>query len=122
MHKLVNRYGVQPIEQAVALVKKGVEEIPDLAGLVDVLPLYTTLPQEKQDQALGKPDWMKELETTDGYEDLLPEEQEIAVRDALYRSRRRVVISTNVAETSLTVHGILHVVDKMLGMRRLRQL
>ena len=104
-------HGVRPIEQAVALVKNGVEEIPELAGLVDVLPLYTTLPQEKQDQALGKPDWMKELEGREGYKDLPSEEQEIAVREALYRSRRRVVISTNVAETSLTVHGILHVVD-----------
>ena len=104
-------HGVRPIEQAVALIKTGVEEIPELAGQVDVLPLYTTLSQEKQDQALGKPDWMKKLEATEGYENLSPEEQEIAVRDALYRSRRRVVISTNVAETSLTVHGILHVVD-----------
>lgn len=104
-------HGVQPIEQAVAVVKKGVEEIPELADFVDVLPLYTTLPQSKQDEALGKPEWMKELEKTHGYESLSPSEQEEAVRRALYGSRRRVVISTNVAETSLTVHGILHVVD-----------
>lgn len=104
-------HGVKPIEDAVTLVKQNVEEIPELAGLVDVLPLYTTLPQEKQDQALGKPDWMKELEASHGYDSLSPTEQESAIRNALYHSRRRVVISTNVAETSLTVHGILHVVE-----------
>lgn len=104
-------HGVKPIEDAVALVQQGVKEVPELVGLVDVLPLYTTLPQEKQDEALGKPKWMKDLETTEGYEILPPERQEELVRQALYQSRRRVVISTNVAETSLTVHGILHVVD-----------
>lgn len=104
-------HGVRPIEDAVRRIQQSVESTPEISSLVDVLPLYTTLPQEKQDQALGKPEWMQHLEATTGYDSLTSEQQEAAVRDALHRSRRRVVVSTNVAETSLTVHGILHVVD-----------
>lgn len=52
-----------------------------------MFPLYTTLPQEEQDKALKeKPD----------------------------PDRRRVVITTNVAETSLTVEGVVYVVDSGL--------
>jgi hypothetical protein len=80
-------HGEAPIEKAVELIQAGVEEDPLLAGKVDVLALYTKLPQSRQDQAL------------------LPKKDS---------NRRRVVISTNVAETSLTVDGIVHVVDSGL--------
>lgn len=80
-------HGKKPIEQAVAEIKSLLEEDGRLAGKVDVLPLYTELPQQQQDAAL-KPKKNK--------------------------SRWRVVVSTNVAETSLTVEGIVHVVDSGL--------
>lgn len=79
--------GEAPIKRAVELIRAGIDDDPDLAGQVDVLPLYTNLPQNLQDAAL------------------LPKKDE---------KRLRVIISTNVAETSLTVHGIVHVVDSGL--------
>ena len=82
-------HGKKPIERAVALIRELLDDEvdPKLAAKVDVLPLYTELPQAQQDAAL-KPK-----------------------KDA---SRIRVVISTNVAETSLTVDGIVHVVESGL--------
>ena len=79
--------GERPIEQAVATLRQLIKGDEKLAGTVDVFPLYTTLPQEEQDKALKeKPD----------------------------PNRRRVVITTNVAETSLTVEGVVYVVDSGL--------
>lgn len=80
-------HGELPIERTVELIRSGVEEDTALAGNVDVLPLYTKLPQKKQDAAL------------------LPKKD---------KNRLRVVVTTNVAETSLTVDGIVHVVDSGL--------
>ena len=80
-------HGERPIEHAVNAIREKVDDEPKLAGKVDVLPLYTKLPQKQQDRALkSKPN----------------------------KNRWRVVISTNVAETSLTVEGIVHVVDSAL--------
>lgn len=50
---------------------------------MEVLPLYAALPQEQQVQAF-KP---------------------------VPKGRRKVVLATNVAETSVTINGIRHVVD-----------
>jgi len=78
--------GEKPIEQAVTLIRQGVKGNKVLDN-VDVFPLYTTLPQEEQNKALlKKPD----------------------------PTRRRVVVTTNVAETSLTVEDIVYVVDSGL--------
>ncbi|NMC34716.1 MAG: hypothetical protein GYA36_20015 [Veillonellaceae bacterium] len=78
--------GEKPIEQAVTLIRQAVKGNEKLSN-VDVFPLYTTLPQIEQDKALKKkPD----------------------------PSRRRVVVTTNVAETSLTVEDIVYVVDSGL--------
>lgn len=80
--------GKAPIEQAVSLIRDRLEaDSPALYRKVDVLPLYTELPQAEQDKALQ------------------PKKD---------NRRFRVVISTNVAETSLTVDGIVHVVDSGL--------
>ncbi len=80
-------HGAKEIDDAVSEIKKGIKSDSKLAELVDVYPLYTTLPQPEQDKALkSKPD----------------------------PDRRRVVITTNVAETSLTVEGIVYVVDSGL--------
>jgi|GEM_PF-2001291 len=76
--------GEKPIDRAVTLIQEMVEDEPALAGKVDVLPLYTKLSQSKQD---------------------------LALKPKKDKNRWRVVISTNVAETSLTVEGIVHVVE-----------
>ncbi|HUW95603.1 MAG TPA: S1 RNA-binding domain-containing protein [Anaerolineae bacterium] len=79
--------GERPIQQAVAHIRQAVEKHEKLAGTVDVYPLYTTLSQGDQNKALlRKPD----------------------------PTKRRVVITTNVAETSLTVEDIVYVVDSGL--------
>lgn len=78
--------GEKPIQEAVSHIRQAVQEDTRLAN-VYVCPLYTTLPQEEQNKALlPKPD----------------------------PSQRRVVITTNVAETSLTVEDIIYVVDSGL--------
>ncbi|MCB0037278.1 MAG: hypothetical protein KDE51_24775, partial [Anaerolineales bacterium] len=76
--------GEKPIDRAVSQIQEMVEDEPALAGKVDVLPLYTKLPQKQQDLALQ------------------PKKD---------KKRWRIVISTNVAETSLTVEGIVHVIE-----------
>lgn len=80
-------HGKRAIEQTVAILKASIEGEPTLAGKVDVYPLYTELSQPRQNQAL------------------LPK---------VDSDRRRVVITTNVAETSLTVEDIAYVVDSGL--------
>lgn len=104
-------HGVKPIESAVNLVKEGIRNISELEGVVEVFPLYTTLSEKRQDDALGKPEWMKSLESSGRLKGVSQDEEEKIIREELSKSKRRVVITTNVAETSLTVHGILHVVD-----------
>lgn len=76
--------GEKPIDRAVSLIREMVDDEPMLAGKVDVLPLYTKLPQRQQD---------------------------LALKPKKDKKRWRVVISTNVAETSLTVEGIVHVIE-----------
>lgn len=80
-------HGERPILRAVTEIRDEVDADRKLAGRVDVLPLFTSLPQFDQDAAL---------------------------RPRKDPTRRRVVVSTNVAETSLTVDGIVHVVDSGL--------
>ena len=78
--------GEKPIEECVAAIRHAIKA-NNLLNNVDVYPLYTTLPQEDQNLALlTKPD----------------------------PNRRRVVITTNVAETSLTVEDVVYVVDSGL--------
>lgn len=76
--------GQKPIEQAVTRLRELINEDSRLAGKVNVLPLYTKLPQDEQTEAL------KPKGENDPW---------------------KVVISTNVAETSLTVDGIVHVIE-----------
>jgi HrpA-like RNA helicase/rRNA processing protein Krr1/Pno1 len=78
--------GEKPIQQAVAAITRAVKKNEKLTN-IDVRPLYTTLPQDDQNRAL--------LKKADP-------------------SRGRVVVTTNVAETSLTVEGIAYVVDSGL--------
>lgn len=52
--------------------------------------------------------WSKNLEVRPLYGDLSPEKQDRALMPA---DRRRIIVSTNIAETSLTIEGIKIVID-----------
>ena len=80
-------HSAKAIELACASIRRKIKANSDLANSTDVYPLYTALPQEEQNKVLlRKPDPL----------------------------RRRVVVATNVAESSLTVEDISHVVDSGL--------
>ena len=113
--------GKKPIEQAVELIRSGVAAHPRLKHMVDVLPLHTELPRAEQDRALRDP--AKVVRRIGGKdvasksmcfrlrEDFGPGENILVSGPDGVVARRRVIVSTNVAETSLTIHGILHVVE-----------
>src|SRR5436305_7128742 len=75
-------------------IQRSVEALADLAAEQDlaILPLYGDLPAERQDEVL---------------------------RPLSRRTRRKIVLATNVAETSLTIDGVTAVVDSG-QVRRLR--
>ncbi len=77
-------HGARHIDRAVEFVKQGVAGIPELASRVRALPLHRNVPQAQQDEALQK-----------------NENPDLT----------RVVFATNLAETSLTIHGVKHVVE-----------
>lgn len=54
----------------------------------------------------------KPIATCALYSELSPAEQDLALRP---NSRRKVIVSTNVAETSITIEGVRHVVDSGLA-------
>lgn len=75
--------GSDEIENTVALLRRKSAELPEKAGQLQVLPLYSSLPPSAQAKIFAP----------------------------LPPKTRRVVVSTNVAETSLTIPGIAFVID-----------
>ncbi len=82
-HILVFLPGTREIDQTVATIKA--YDLPNVAAL----PLYAQRPLDEQDAALN------------------PDRK----RHPNVYGKRRVVVSTNVAETSLTVEGVKYVID-----------
>ena len=80
---LVFLTGQEEIEDSSNILKQKIEEFPEQLGNLFVCPLYAALPPEVQLQAFNK--------TPPG--------------------KRKVVISTNIAETSVTIDGIVFVLD-----------
>jgi ATP-dependent helicase HrpB len=68
-------------------IRRCAEALADLAGKIDIRPLYGDLPFAEQERAI------------------------------LPGSRRKVVLATNIAETSLTIEGVAVVVDSGLERR-----
>ena len=86
---LVFLTGQRPIEAAIALTKELIsddDQLSEIEEQIELLPLYGELPPKKRDRPLNP-----------------------KTRGKL--SRFRVIFSTNLAETSLTIEGIRHVID-----------
>ncbi|HWB05043.1 MAG TPA: ATP-dependent helicase HrpB [Verrucomicrobiales bacterium] len=62
--------------------------------------------------ALSREKWAKEFDLLPLHGELTPAQQDAAVTDT---GRRRIVVATNVAETSLTIDGVRAVVDSGLA-------
>ena len=84
--------GKYPIRSAIRSLEGLIEDDPELDGKVVVLPLYAELPSTERRRALAPVSRRKD-------------------------KRRRVIVATNVAETSLTVDGVVHVIDSCLVNR-----
>jgi Helicase conserved C-terminal domain/Helicase associated domain (HA2)/S1 RNA binding domain len=76
-------HGIEPIKEAVKSLRVKISRNPDWADIIDVYPLYSGV--EKKIESKAKAPSLK--------------------------GRLKIVISTNVAEASLTVDGIVHVVE-----------
>lgn len=77
-------HGAAAIDECARILKDEVAQFSEMADRVDVLRLYR---------------------------DVKDKEQGLAINDKKDKSRTRVIISSNMAETSLTIDGIVHVVD-----------
>lgn len=82
--------GQEDIDKAVDILNKIAPELPDEAPLIIPMPLYAALPPQQQMKIFSK----------------------------LKPNQRKVIISTNIAETSVTVPGIKYVVDS--GLRKVK--
>uniref|UniRef100_A0A6M2EX85 RNA helicase n=1 Tax=Populus davidiana TaxID=266767 RepID=A0A6M2EX85_9ROSI len=87
---LVFLTGEEEIEDACRKITKEIGNLGDQVGPVKIVPLYSTLPPAMQQKI---------------FEPAPPPLQEGGP------SGRKIVVSTNVAETSLTIDGIVYVID-----------
>ena len=81
--------GEEEIENACKTIKEEVAKMQDKCGNLLVIPLYSSLPPQMQQRIFDAPPGINKF----GY------------------SGRKCIVSTNIAETSLTIDGIVYVVD-----------
>ncbi|KAK9086095.1 hypothetical protein Sjap_026506 [Stephania japonica] len=87
---LVFLTGEEEIEDACRKINKEIGNLGDQVGPVKVVPLYSTLPPAMQQKIFDPPP---------------------PPLDELGPPGRKIVVSTNIAETSLTIDGIVYVID-----------
>ncbi|UXI19927.1 transmembrane protein [Sarcoptes scabiei] len=86
---LVFLTGQEEIEEACKRIKREIDNIGSEAGELKCIPLYSTLPPNLQQKI---------------FEPAPPNKANGAIG-------RKVVVSTNIAETSLTIDGVVYVID-----------
>jgi hypothetical protein len=82
--------GEEEIEDACKKIAKECGQLGDAVGPIKVLPLYSTLPPQQQQRIF----------------ELAPPSKFPGGP-----AGRKVIVSTNIAETSLTIDGIVYVID-----------
>ena len=85
---LVFLTGEEEIEDACMKIKREVSNMGDRVGDIMVVPLYASLPPQQQQRVF-----------------------DVAPSSRNTRTSRKIVISTNIAETSLTIDGVVYVID-----------
>ena len=86
--------GEEEIEQACAEIRFEAKKLSDdVAGPISVIPLYSSLPPQQQNRIFD----------------------DAPAPNRAGKPGRKVVVATNIAETSLTIDGIVYVVDPGLS-------
>ena len=80
--------GEEEIEQTCSSIRNDLEELGDSVGPADVIPMYSTLPPQQQQRIFDPPPLSKGN-----------------------KPGRKIIVSTNIAESSITIDGIVYVID-----------